>query len=357
MIVTWKFWIGIAITILLLMLFVATVDVGRMIEAVAEANYLFLIPGIGMYLISVLLRTVRWQLLLRHMRHVAVTRLYPVVVVGYMANNLLPMRIGELVRSYYLGEREGISKTSALVTILVERVLDALTLLFFIAGVGLFVPLAGLADAFARRFGIASGLLVAVFTLPFIMAFGVLLLFAYLPGRTKSMGVMVGRLLPARFEEPVRNLVEMFLDGLIPLRSPRTLLLLFTLSAPIWLFEAGLFFFVGFSFELEKLFSGLGEMAVANILVTSTANLGSSVPAAPGGIGLFELVTRETLVLLPLAQIERSVAGAFAAVVHAALLLPMIILGQVFLWAGHASLGGLARAERAVRPTQDMEAR
>jgi len=83
------------------------------------------------------------------------------------------------------------------------------------------------------------------------------------------------------------------------------------------------------------------------ILVTAISNIGASIPAAPGGIGLFELITRETLVLLPQASVDRSVAGGFAALVHATLLLPMILLGQVFLWTGHISLRKLTTAGQA----------
>ena len=118
----------------------------------------------------------------------------------------------------------------------------------------------------------------------------------------------------------------------------------FVLSLPIWLFEAGLFFFVAFAFGLENVYDNLGDMVVAVILVTAVANIGSSIPAAPGGIGLFELVARETLVFLPLAAIDPAVAAGFAAVVHLSLLLPMIILGQVFLWAENVSLRKLSRA-------------
>ena len=347
MIGTTKLWIGAATSVLLLVLFVVTVDVDRMVEAMADADYLFLVPGVGMYLISVLFRTLRWHVLLRHLKRIDTRRLYPVVVVGYMANNLLPMRLGELVRSYYVGEREGISKTSALATILVERVLDALMLLFFISAIAVFVPLTGLAESFGDRLGISSALLVAIFTAPFVVLFGMLLAFALFPAVAWAAVIVALRPLPDRIERKVRALIELFLNGLRPLRSPRTLALLFLLSVPIWLFEAGLFFFVGFSFGLDGVYDSLGEMAVAAVLVTAIANIGSSVPAAPGGIGLFELVARETLVLLPLASVDRDVAAGFAVVAHASLLLPMIVLGQVFLWAQHISLRSLSRAGRA----------
>ena len=354
MIGTTKFWVGIAITVALLVLFLLTVDLGRMLDALSEADYLFLAPGIGMYMMSVLFRTIRWQVLLRHMRPIGVRRLYPVVVVGYMANNLLPMRLGELVRSYYLGEREGVSKTSALVTIFIERVLDALTLFFFILAIAIFVPLAGLAEAFGERIEVPWPLLVSVFSVPFVIASGGLLLAAFFPAKARAAATVVVRPLPERFESPLRSLIELLLNGLVPLRSPRTLALLFALSIPIWLFESSLFYLVGFSFGLDNIYDNLGEMAVAMVLVAAIANIGSSVPAAPGGIGLFELVTRETLVLMPLASVARSTAAAYAVLVHASLLLPMILLGQVFLWAEHISLRSLSQAGRNVEAPGEL---
>ena len=112
-----KFWIGLGLSVLLVALFFATVDVGHMLDALSSANYLYVAPAIGLYLIGVVFRTMRWQALLRHIKTISNRRLFPVVVIGYMANNLLPMRLGEVVRSYYLGEREQVSKSSALATI------------------------------------------------------------------------------------------------------------------------------------------------------------------------------------------------------------------------------------------------
>ena len=116
----------------------------------------------------------------------------PVVVIGYMANNLLPMRLGELVRSYYVGEREGISKASALATVFVERVFDALTLLFFIAVIAPFVSVPGLAQSFAEKTGVHWSVLVLGLSLPFVGMFGALMLFAFYPERTHSRGGLFG---------------------------------------------------------------------------------------------------------------------------------------------------------------------
>ena len=348
-----KFWIGISVSAVLLALFIFTVDLGRFLDALSGANYTLVAPAAGIYLVSILFRTLRWQLLLRHLRPISVARLYPVVVVGYMANNLLPMRLGELVRSYYVGEREGISKTTALATIFIERLLDALILLVFIAVIALFVPLLGVAEGFGERSSVPWPLLVVGISLPFVAAFGLLLLIALAPNRARVVAATVIRPLPQRLEKRLNPLVDMFLGGLISLSSPRKILGLFLLSIPIWLFEAALFTIIGFSFGLDRAFDNLGEMVAAMVLVTAIANIGSSIPAAPGGIGLFELIARETLVLLALASIDRADAGAYVTVVHATLLLPMIVLGQVFLWTQHISFGSLSRAGRSVPGTDD----
>ena len=342
-----KFWIGLGVSAALLAIFFLTADLGRLVESLAGANYAFLPPAIGLYLVSILFRTLRWQVLLKQMRPVSVARLYPVVVVGYMANNLLPMRLGELVRSYYVGQREGISKTSALVTIFIERLLDALTLLFFIFVIALFVPLTGLTEAFRESHGAVWLLLGAALAALFVITFGVLLLFAFSPPRAGALAGAIIRHLPSRFKGRLRPMVHLFLQGLASLRSRRTLATIFVVSMPVWLLEAGLFFLIGLSFGLHHVYDSPVEMAVAMVLVTSIANIGSSVPLGPGGLGMFEWVARETLVLLPLAAVDTSLATAYVAVVHASLLLPMIVLGQVFLWTQHVSLRSLSRAGRS----------
>ena len=339
-----KFWIGLGVSVVLLALFLLTIDIGDMLEALGGANYWFVAPAIGVYLVSVLFRTLRWRRLLLHMRAISLVRLYPVVVVGYMANDLLPMRIGELVRSYYVGEREGVSKTSALVTIFIERLLDAITLLLFIAVIALFAPLTGLAQAFEESHGAVWLLLGVALAVLFVAAFGFLLLVAFAPSTARAMAMAVTRPLPERLSSWLRGMFDLVLNGLKPLGSPRTVLVLFLQSVPIWLLESGLFYLIGLSFGFDEVYDSPTEMAMAMVLVTAIANIGASVPAAPGGIGLFDIIARETLVLLPLATVDRAVAGGYVAVVHAALLLPMIILGQIFLWAHQVSLGTLSRA-------------
>lgn len=351
-----KLWVGFGLSALFLALFLFTLDLEHLLNALADANYWYVIPGIALYLVAVGFRTLRWQWLLRHIKPIPVARLFPVVVVGYMANNLLPMRLGELVRSYYVGEREQVSRTSALVTIFIERLLDALTLLLFICTIAIFVSLDTVIEVLAAELSIPWPLLIAAGSLPFVIGFGGLMLIAFAPGSARSLARLLIRPLPARFEETAMHIVDMFLQGVESLRKPTDILVLFLMSLPIWIFEAGLFYMIGFSFGLHHLYDSQLEMIVAMVLVTAIANIGSSIPAAPGGVGLFEIIGTYTLVWLPLAAVDKEVAGAYIAVVHACLLIPMIGLGQVFLWAQHVSLRNLTRVgKQAV--TEGEEAR
>ena len=131
---SYRFWLAIGISALFLGIFLSRLDIGETWEILGEANYFALVPAILVYFGSVFFRTFRWQYLLAPVKGLSVRRLYPVVVVGYMANNILPVRLGEVVRAYYVGEREKVSKVAALATIAVERVFDGLTLLFLRRG-------------------------------------------------------------------------------------------------------------------------------------------------------------------------------------------------------------------------------
>lgn len=352
-----KFWIGAALSVLLVALFLATVDLEHMLAAAARANYFYIAPAICVFFAGFWLRAFRWRLLMLHIKVVSTRRLFPVMTVGYMANNLLPMRIGEVVRSYYLGEREGVSKSSALATIFMERALDALTLLMFIAAVSLFVPiLTPLADVTANvgaGFGLTlsgAARIAAALSLPlaFIFLFAVFVMFALWPGAVIAAARWLTRPLSmrwARAGERVNHIVEFFVRGMAPMRDPKALALFFLVSVPIWGLEIAVFYIIGYSFGFQDIYASHWHMIAAMALAGAVANIGSSLPSSPGGVGLFELVMRETLILFPLAAIDRAEAAAFAAVSHFALLLPTIILGQIFLLANNASLRRLTRSD------------
>ena len=149
-------------------------------------------------------------------------------------------------------------------------------------------------------------------------------------------------ILPGRFRDRVRGLISVFIDGLASLKDPRRLALVFLLSLPVWLMEALMYYMVAMAFDLGRFF-GMGEMVGVILLVTAVSNLATSIPAAGGGVGAFEVAAAATLEVL---GADASAAGAYTIVVHAALLLPVTLLGFVFLWSEKVSFGQLTRDSR-----------
>ena len=305
-----KYWISLLIGLIFVTIFLITTDWSSLLKALLKANYWYLIPACLFYQASTFCRAFRWRILLRHIKNISTLNLYPVVVVGYMANNLLPLRVGELVRAYYIGERESISSVSALTTIFIERLFDALTLLSFLVILALFVPMMELAKEFSNLSNVPWFLLPVIISVPFVIMFALLIMSAYRPLTIENLVRILIRPIPDIIGKRILHFTRLVIMGLDGLKDPKLILFLFILSLPIWLI----------------------------LIVTSLSNIGSSVPAPPGGVGLFELIARETLVLLPIAYVDRSIAAAYVVVVHAVLIIPMIVLGQVFLLTGNMTI-------------------
>ncbi len=336
-----RIWLGLAVSILLLGLLLWRVDLGEVVESLRNANYLYLVPGIVVYFVVALaFRTVRWRLLLLGLRPIPVRRLLPVVVVGYMANNLLPMRLGEVVRSHYLGQRENVSKTAALATVAVERVVDGVVLLFLLAVMAFFLPLTGMVEGLAQDTGIPLLLLVVLGTTPFVGTLALLILTARDPAWLLRFIGWLAKLMPDNARKQVMELADKAVTGLSVLRNPRQMGKMFLLSLPVWLGEAAMYYVIGFSFGLDEALGGAWMMVPAMIAVTATSNLATAIPASQGSIGPFELFATGTLVVL---GVSGETAAAYALTLHVALLVPVTLAGLVYLWVGKDSLGQLVR--------------
>ena len=99
-----------------------------------SANYLWLIPGVIAYFLGVIVRTWRWHYMLRPLKKISTWKMFPVVAIGYMGNNIYPARAGEVLRAYVLRKREGVPISASLATVIVERIFDGVVMLAFVFG-------------------------------------------------------------------------------------------------------------------------------------------------------------------------------------------------------------------------------
>jgi uncharacterized protein (TIRG00374 family) len=339
-----RLWLGLAITGAFLAALFLWFDFDGMRTALAEANYIYLLPAVPVYFMSFYARAVRWRYLLSPFAKVRTNRLYPVIMIGYMANNVLPMRLGELARSYYLSVREPVRGSTALATIIIERVFDGLTLLFFLAVAALFLPVAGLANRISESVSFPVWFVGFAVVVPFVSVLSLMVSAAIYPTVFLRVAAWMGSKLPQRFGDRPFGLAQRFIGGFEGLQRPSRLLTVFALSIPVWLLEATVYYLVALGFDLQSDFDNLALMIGAMLVVTSASNLATSIPSSQGSVGPFEFFAALSLAFL---GVSSGVASAYAVVLHVTLLLPPILAGIVHLASSSVTLGQLTSGSRS----------
>jgi uncharacterized protein (TIRG00374 family) len=326
----WQFWLGLAVSAIFVYFALRGLDLPTVWQYMKEAEYWWLLPGVAIYFFGVWARTWRWHYMLRALKVVPLRRLFPVVCIGYMGNNIYPARIGELLRAYVLRQKEGVSVSASLATILVERIFDGVVMLLFVF-VGL--PLAPAIPDNWRRF-------VIIFSLLFFGALAVFFVIAASPRRAEAVyGWIIERVVPERFRTPVRGFADRFMEGLYFLRSGRDVAMIFVTSLVVWLAETGKYWFVMHAFPFEVSFFVL-------MLMNGVVNLFTTIPSAPGYLGTFD---EPGIEILKVSGVPENIAGAYTLVLHAALWLPITLLGAYYMWRESLSWRDLGEASRMLK--------
>jgi uncharacterized protein (TIRG00374 family) len=307
----WKLWLGFIISIIFLGIALYGLDLVHFWEALREANYWWLIPGIVVYFATVWVRTWRWQSMLNHIAFVPLRSLFPIVVIGYMGNNVYPARAGEVLRSYVLRRNCGIAMSASLATVVLERLFDGLVMLLFVA---ITLPFAPLPNTFRT--------LVIGFSAMFIAALiGFIAVAAYPQRMSRLYTLAVDRFAPPFLRPRIHGLFDRFIIGLQSLRSPREMLVILITSTLIWLGETLKYWFVMHAFPFEVSFLVL-------MLMTAVVNLFTTIPSTPGYIGTFDA---PGIAILTQFGVAHAIAAGYTLVLHVALWLPVTLLGAWYM--------------------------
>jgi uncharacterized protein (TIRG00374 family) len=314
----WQLWLGIGISTAFLWLALRGLSLGEVWGEIQQAELWWLAPGIGAYFVAVWARAWRWHYLLRPLKHVSTATAFPLVAIGYMGNNIYPARAGEILRSYLLRRKHGVSMSASIATIVIERSFDGIVMLGFV-----FLNLPELARVTADS-GLVGDIrsVTLVGAVGFLMAVAVFLLMAVFPRRAKGvLQSASARLLPAGLQPQAMGLLERFLDGLASLRSPREVLMVLLTSVVIWLLETAKYWFVMQAFPFEVSFFAL-------MLMNGIVNLATTIPSAPGYVGTFDAPGIAVLVAY---GTPKALATGYTLVLHAALWLPITVLGAYYM--------------------------
>lgn len=327
--------IGVIISAVFIWLALRGLHLSDVWDSLRTADYWWLIPSVAVYFLAVWARTWRWDYLLRPMKQISLRRLFPVVVIGYMGNNVYPFRAGELLRSFVLRQREDVAISSSLATIVVERVFDGLVMLMFVFVALPFAPLPS--DTIRFVVIIGSGV--------FLGALLVFFAVAAVPSRFLQLTEwFANRLLPERFRDPIMDFARRFVIGLSALRSGRGLVMIFLISVVIWLLETVKYWFVMHAFDFTVSFFAL-------MLMNGVVNLATTLPSAPGYIGTFD---GPGIAVLSLYGVDPATATAYTLTLHAALWLPITLLGIYYMLRTEMGWSDIGRAVDAGRGAEEQ---
>jgi uncharacterized protein (TIRG00374 family) len=258
--------VGILISVACVYLVVRGVDLQQTANLLGSARLEWIALAVAATVGDLTFRALRWQVLIRPIHRVPLRRLSAYMLVGYLANNVLPARLGELVRSHYLGDREGISRSATLGTVVVERVVDTVVLV----GIGALAIL-----VLNVRGVIVNAILVGVALAALLcVALAVVLAAHRLPGAAR-VAAFLGRW------PRIKGIVRRLRDGLRVAALPRTVALAAVLSVAAWGCTVLAVLAVGQSLGIQ-LTVGEGSLLAAG------TNLATAVPSGPGYLGTFE---------------------------------------------------------------------
>lgn len=307
--------IGLLISAVFLYLAFKNVDVPEMLDALEKANYWWLLPGIVMMFISLYIRAYRWQYFLLAIAKVPIKKLFSAMMIGYMANNVLPLRIGEIMRALAIGNSAKISRTSAFATILVERIIDVISLLMILGFTVFFhdfppnIKNAGLVI-------FAGSILLVVF----------IVLLMEKTDKTIRVVWWLGSPLPRKFRKSINKNLRKFLGGFEIFRQTHHYPSIIIQSILLWVLYAGIIYVTFFAFDLET--EGSSKMIVSLVILVMIS-IGIMIPSSPGFIGTYHYLCQQGLALFGVAETD---ALSFAIVLHISNYIPMTLVGFYYFW-------------------------
>lgn len=259
--------VGIAISVIAIVILVGSVDLDAALQVLRTASPAWIAVMIMTALVDMGARGARWRALLAPVAALPYRRVLGYTYVGYLANNVLPARLGELYRSHALGEGEGVSRPTVLGTVVVERVVDTVMVVAIAAAAVLVLSVRGVMTS-AVLLGLA-------FVALLVIALGLGIVAHRLPGADRVAAIIARR---PRLLELARRLR----DGLAVARRPRVVAIALVFSVVAWSASTATFLAAGQAVGVE--------LSVAQAaLITSGVALVSIVPSGPGYVGTFEL--------------------------------------------------------------------
>jgi uncharacterized membrane protein YbhN (UPF0104 family) len=295
-----QIFLGIAISVVSGYYALHDVEWAKVQAMFARTNVLGLLPALGMLPVFLLLRAYRWKLFVTPVQAVPLRPFWSATWIGFMANDLLPLRVGEIVRAYALSHLASVRLSTAVATTILERVWDAVAVAVILVVTLSGIPLPGwLQQANLVLLGMCGGALVGGWLL-----------------------VRQGDAAFARFPPRIAAILRNFASGFAALQSVPQVMAALLFSLAIWL-ALGAYYWIllwacGFSLPLQAAF-----------VVLIFTVFAAAIPAAPGFLGTFQVAVE---LALQFYNVPKDDALGFSLIAHALQYFPVVIVGLIELF-------------------------
>jgi uncharacterized protein (TIRG00374 family) len=344
--------VGILISILATVMLFYVVNPWEVVDALAHADPLLVIACAATVVLAMWVKAVRWKLFFPRPETMRLSGLHEALYIGYMVNTVLPLRAGEIVRAFVAAQIEKANTSTAVATVLIEKVIDLGTMAFLLFLLGLIFP--DLPDS-ARYAAYLSGigLVVAIGCVVFALA-------------SRQLATRLALWMEARAsllaKIGVSELLNAFLDGLAFAQKPATLFWVVVWTLVQWAISAVT---VTLALVAVGLTGSTYEMLEITLMVLVATNLSMAVPSAPGYVGVYHGVFVASVLLIIGTQAgvtaeyldtQKQLATAAAVIEHAVVFGIFIIGGAYYLLRGEAGrtsgrrLGDLVSRARSAAP-------
>lgn len=316
--------IGAVLSLFFLVLLFRKVDIAQLSAALKLLDWRYLALAVFSTFVSYWLRAVRWRCLLNHDQPISLKVLYPAVIIGYMANNLFPARLGEFIRAWIVAERAHLPGPAVFASLVIDRLIDGLSVLSMLIVVLLLLQLPSGMETTAATMR-AAGMTTC-------LVFAGVIVFLYLlrrfPAKTLHMLSKVFNHFPARLSERIMPLIGSFLEGLHFSIKFTNVIVIFASSVLIWLTA---------TLPIDLILRGFGIQLplIASFFIMILLVLAVMVPAAPGYVGVYHAACYAGLKAF---QVPDTQAISIALIVHGIGFFPVILAGGYHVWADGISL-------------------
>lgn len=295
-------------------------NMGELGRVITHAQWKYIAIAAVFFVITLFVRAWRWQITIKTLTPIRLAPTFGAMTIGYMANNLLPMRLGEVYRAQVIHQLTGLSRTAAFGTIVAERLIDLVYMVPFIGVALMIFPLPG-------EMQVAAYVLAGI---AFVLG-GFCIWLGVDRARALRWARVMLRIFPQRLAEKIHSAMDTFSAGLGVMARRDIFWELAISSLSLWVMYGIMVYLVLASVgltgpEYPMIHQDLIGSTLVMLVVTT---VGFVIPGAPGAVGTYHGVA---VLGLSLFNIPGDRAAGFAVLLHALNYLPLTLMGLIFFW-------------------------